>query len=32
MVNLPPFIVTLAMSKVLSGCILLLTKGNADQL
>lgn len=26
-VNLPPFIVTLAMSKVLSGCILLLTKG-----
>lgn len=26
-VELPPFIVTLAMSKVLSGCILLLTKG-----
>lgn len=26
-VKLPPFIVTLAMSKVLSGCILLLTKG-----
>lgn len=26
-VDLPPFIVTLAMSKVLSGCILLLTKG-----
>ncbi len=26
-VNLPAFIVTLAMSKILSGCILLLTKG-----
>lgn len=26
-VNLPPFIVTLAMAKILSGCILLLTKG-----